>query len=121
MLTSTCSQHLSNLNNVNCSDEMLTRSSLKRSLYPDISNSLWLSIAETDTQQGNVRTAGDCKKTHLHQVVICQETPTQKRTRSGPNQVNLIAESQKMIVEQRGKPSSFIEGQESAMTVYCSR
>lgn len=64
---------------------------------------------ETNTRQGNVRTVDDCNKAHLHQVVICQENPLQKRTRSGPNQVNLITEGQEMIVEQRDKPSNFIE------------
>jgi hypothetical protein len=65
---------------------------------------------ETITRQGNVRTVGDYNKTHLHHVVICQENPLQKRTRSGANQVNFIAESQGMIVEQRNHPSNFIEG-----------
>ena len=65
---------------------------------------------KTNTRQANVRTISDCNKARLHQVVICQESPLHKRTRSGPNRVNLIAESQEMIVEQRDKPSSFIEG-----------
>jgi hypothetical protein len=76
---------------------------------------------ETKTRQANVRTVGDCNKTRLHQVVIYQENPLQKRTRSGPNQVNFITESQNMIVEQRDKPGSFIEGRESAMAAYCFR
>ena len=64
---------------------------------------------EENTRQVNVRTVGECNKPHLYQVVICQENPLQIRTRSGVNQVNLIAEGQEMIVEQRDKPRSFID------------
>ena len=51
-------------------------------------------IEHRGKQIRGVRTVDDCNKPHLHQVVICQENPLQKRTRRGPNQVNLIAEGQ---------------------------
>ncbi len=92
-------------------------------LNPDISKCLGLRKRGNRYAEGIAPTVGDRDKTHLYQVVICQENPFQNRTGSGPDQVNLIAESQGMIVEQRDKPSNFIEGRKSAITstVFCFR
>lgn len=69
---------------------------------------------ETNTQKGSARTVGDYDEAHLRQIVIYQETPLEKRTRSSPYQANFVADGQGMIVEQRDKHSNFFERQMSS-------